>query len=240
MCRLTASLLSHSGLLHTCYAQPQSMAIIIHTCTRACVIALCVLLQFVTSQIDLLHSVTAVWIILLCVCTAHRWVCRDFPDLKLAVEKFILNSFEPTSYDSMKQLCERYNRAVSNIKKLWSGRQPPPGIDAPPSIPLLRHIINQAYSRAVNSPEDLNSYEPFSPEVYGETSFELVCEVIKLTKMTENDVFLDLGSGVGQIVLQVAAKVGCKCYGVEKADIPAKFARVIKFSKSHSIPFRML
>ena len=25
-----------------------------------------------------------------------RWVCRDFPDLKLAVEKFILNSFEPT------------------------------------------------------------------------------------------------------------------------------------------------
>ncbi|CAI7993879.1 Histone-lysine N-methyltransferase, H3 lysine-79 specific [Geodia barretti] len=125
----------------------------------------------------------------------------------------------------MKQLCERYSRAVANIKKLWSGRQPPPGIDAPPSIPLLRHIINQAYSRAITSPEDLNSYEPFSPEVYGETSFELVCEVIKLTKMTENDVFLDLGSGVGQIVLQVAAKVGCKCYGLEKADIPAKFAR---------------
>ena len=31
--------------------------------------------------------------------------------------------------------------------------------------------------------------------MYGETSFELVCEVIKLTKMTENDVFVDLGSG---------------------------------------------
>jgi H3 lysine-79-specific histone-lysine N-methyltransferase len=103
-----------------------------------------------------------------------RWVCRDFPDLKLAVEKFILNSFEPTSYDSMKQLCERYNRAVSNIKKLWSGRQPPPGIDAPPSIPLLRHIINQAYSRAVNSPEDLNSYEPFSPEVHTHSHHLLV------------------------------------------------------------------
>jgi H3 lysine-79-specific histone-lysine N-methyltransferase len=94
-----------------------------------------------------------------------RWVCRDFPDLKLAVEKFVLNSFEPTSFESMKQLCERYNRAVANIKKLWSGRQPPPGIDAPPSIPLLRHIINQAYNRAVTKPEELNSYEPFSPEV---------------------------------------------------------------------------
>ena len=32
-------------------------------------------------------------------------------------------------------------------------------------------------------------------QVYGETSFELVCEMMKLTKMTENDVFVDLGSG---------------------------------------------
>uniref|UniRef100_A0A1X7SI86 Histone-lysine N-methyltransferase, H3 lysine-79 specific n=1 Tax=Amphimedon queenslandica TaxID=400682 RepID=A0A1X7SI86_AMPQE len=52
----------------------------------------------------------------------------------------------------------------------------------------------------------------------------LIQEVIATTRMTENDVFLDLGSGVGQIVLQVAASVGCKCYGIEKADIPAKYA----------------
>ena len=55
--------------------------------------------------------------------------------------------------------------------------------------------MNQVYNRAVTSPEDLNTYEPFSPEVYGETSFDLVVEVIKHTKMTEGDVFLDLGSG---------------------------------------------
>lgn len=36
-------------------------------------------------------------------------------------------------------------------------------------------------------------------------------------------------AGIGQIVLQVAAKIGCKCYGLEKADIPAKFAEVIEF-----------
>ena len=46
-----------------------------------------------------------------------------------------------------------------------------------------------------------------------------------------------VSAGVGQIVLQVAAKVGCKCYGLEKADIPAKFARVIKSSTSHSVSF---
>ena len=31
--------------------------------------------------------------------------------------------------------------------------------------------------------------------MYGETSFDLICEVMKHTKMTENDVFVDLGSG---------------------------------------------
>ena len=55
--------------------------------------------------------------------------------------------------------------------------------------------MNQVYNRAVTSPEALNSYEPFSPEVYGETSFDLVAEVIKQTHLTENDVFVDLGSG---------------------------------------------
>ena len=76
-----------------------------------------------------------------------------------------------------------------------SGRQPPDCIDSPPCLPLLKHIMNQAYNRAVTNPEALNSYEPFSPEVYGETSFELVTEVIKHTNLKENDIFVDLGSG---------------------------------------------
>ncbi|XP_019855114.1 PREDICTED: uncharacterized protein LOC109584002 [Amphimedon queenslandica] len=156
-----------------------------------------------------------------------RWVCSDFPELETAVQNCIFNHFDPSSFESMKMFCEKYNRAVDNIRKLWSGRQPPPCIDVLPSSQHLKHIITQIYNRSVKKPEDLNQYEPFSPEVYGETSFELIQEVIATTRMTENDVFLDLGSGVGQIVLQVAASVGCKCYGIEKADIPAKYAETM-------------
>jgi len=37
-------------------------------------------------------------------------------------------------------------------------------------------------------------------------------------------------AGVGQVVLQVAAATNCKHhYGVEKADIPAKYAEVREF-----------
>lgn len=81
------------------------------------------------------------------------------------------------------------------VFKQWSGRQPPECIDAPPSQPLLKHILNQVYNRAVTNPEALNSYEPFSPEVYGETSYELVNEIVKHTHLSESDIFVDLGSG---------------------------------------------
>uniref|UniRef100_A0A4W3GTV6 Histone-lysine N-methyltransferase, H3 lysine-79 specific n=1 Tax=Callorhinchus milii TaxID=7868 RepID=A0A4W3GTV6_CALMI len=90
---------------------------------------------------------------------------------------------------------------------------------------LLRHILQQVYNHSVTDPEKLNNYEPFSPEVYGETSFDLVAQMIDEIKMMEDDTFVDLGSGVGQVVLQVAAATHCRhYYGVEKAEIPAKYA----------------
>lgn len=53
----------------------------------------------------------------------------------------------------------------------------------------------QVYNHSVLEPEKLNQYEPFSPEVYGETSFGLVSQMIKELDMKEDDVFIDLGSG---------------------------------------------
>lgn len=79
-------------------------------------------------------------------------------------------------------------------------------------------------------PDKLNQYEPFSPEVYGETSYELVCQMIDQIDVTEDDVFVDLGSGVGQVVLQMAAATLCKiCIGVERADVPSRYAQVLFF-----------
>lgn len=80
--------------------------------------------------------------------------------------------------------------------------------------------MQQTYNAAVTDPEKLNQYEPFSPEVYGETSYDLVCQMIDQIEITADDVFIDLGSGVGQVVLQMAAATPCKiCLGVEKAEV---------------------
>ena len=64
--------------------------------------------------------------------------------------------------------------------------------------------------------------------MYGETSFELICQILdKLHPISSDNKFIDLGSGVGQVVLQVAALTDCEfSFGIEKANTPAKYATV--------------
>jgi len=72
----------------------------------------------------------------------------------------------------------------------------------------------------------------FGLQVYGETSYDLVCQMIDQIEITKDDIFVDLGSGVGQVVLQMAAATPCKiCFGVERAEVPSKYAEVSCFHR---------
>ncbi len=91
----------------------------------------------------------------------------------------------------------------------------------------LKHILQKCYNKSVKDPNELNNYEAFTPEVYGETSFDLICQILdKLHPIYGENKFVDLGSGVGQVVLQVAALTNCSIsLGIEKANTPASYAR---------------
>ncbi|KAI4481422.1 hypothetical protein M0804_009542 [Polistes exclamans] len=161
-----------------------------------------------------------------------RWVCDDLPDLKLPLENNVLCNYDTRDYESMKSLCDRFNRAIDSLVQLEKGTSlPSQRLNKRPSRGLLRHILQQTYNQAVVEPDKLNQYEPFSPEVYGETSFELICQMIDQVDVTEDDVFVDLGSGVGQVVLQMAAATLCKiCIGVERADVPSRYAQSMEIN----------
>ena len=67
-----------------------------------------------------------------------------------------------------------------------------------------KQILSKVYNNVISNPDELNNYEPFTAGVYGETSFELVNDMIDMMSPITNDMkFIDLGSGVGQVVLQV-------------------------------------
>ena len=51
--------------------------------------------------------------------------------------------------------------------------------------------------------------------------------MIEHVKVSEDDIFIDLGSGVGQVVLQMAASTPCKkAWGIERAEWPNNYAKV--------------
>ena len=91
---------------------------------------------------------------------------------------------------------------------------------------VLMRIIDENYQRTVgpNVPS-LKQYEAFSSTVYGELMPALSHEMIRLTKLREDSLFLDLGSGVGNVVVQASLQTGCKSYGIELMPHPARVAR---------------
>jgi len=88
--------------------------------------------------------------------------------------------------------------------------------------------LNQAYANVVKDSSTLNKYKGFSDEVYGEAGHDLITDLITKVPITKEQIFLDLGSGIGQVVMQVAAQAQCKAsYGVEFSDTPATYAEAM-------------
>lgn len=160
-----------------------------------------------------------------------RWVAREYLEFKPAIENLLPDQPDLKSYDCIKSLCDKYNKIPDMVMKMNKGTSIALKTSSRASQGLLKHIIQQVYNEAIDDPSELNKYTAFSSETYGETSFEFMAQLIERDQFRpgENDVFVDLGSGVGHLVLQVAATVECKkCYGIEIADVPAGYAKAMK------------
>ncbi|KAJ2140340.1 Nucleosomal histone H3-Lys79 methylase [Coemansia sp. RSA 564] len=91
---------------------------------------------------------------------------------------------------------------------------------------LAIHIVEQTYNRVVAPTVNmLRQYKAFSNNVYGEILPTLVSEFIERAGISHDTTFIDLGCGIGNVVLQVAAQTGCFSCGIEIMKVPARFAR---------------
>lgn len=82
---------------------------------------------------------------------------------------------------------------------------------------LVAFILGQVYDRTVAPKvELLAKYENGSDNVYGELLAPFISDIlVERIKMTSGQVFVDLGSGVGNVVLQAALEIGCESWGCE-------------------------
>ncbi|CAK7210635.1 Nucleosomal histone H3-Lys79 methylase [Sporothrix curviconia] len=89
---------------------------------------------------------------------------------------------------------------------------------------LPRHfvafVLDQVYDRTVAPKVDLlRKYENGSDNVYGELLHPFITDIlVDRLKMTSDQVFVDLGSGVGNVVLQAALEIGCESWGCEMME----------------------
>ncbi|KAK3180430.1 Nucleosomal histone H3-Lys79 methylase [Lecanicillium sp. MT-2017a] len=85
---------------------------------------------------------------------------------------------------------------------------------------LVAFILDQIYDRTVAPQvELLSKYENGTDYVYGELLHPFVTKLfVEQLKMTSDQVFVDLGSGVGNVVLQAALEIGCDSWGCEMME----------------------
>ena len=93
-------------------------------------------------------------------------------------------------------------------------------------LPLVERILAQIYSRTVSPKVNLlKQYENGTDNVYGELLPRFSHGIFLETGLGPGQVFVDLGSGVGNVVLQAALEAGCEAWGVEQMPNPAGLAR---------------
>lgn len=93
-------------------------------------------------------------------------------------------------------------------------------------LKLVQHIVKgQIYSRTVSPKVDsVRKYEGFSDNVYGELLPKFLSRIFRETQLKSDQIFVDLGSGVGNCVLQAALEIGCESWGCEVMKNPATLA----------------
>eukprot|EP00158_Paraphelidium_tribonemae_P006949 Partr_v1_DN28048_c3_g1_i2_m56702 putative Histone methyltransferase that specifically methylates histone H3 to form H3K79me. This methylation is required for telomere silencing and for the pachytene checkpoint during the meiotic cell cycle by allowing the recruitment of RAD9 to double strand breaks. Nucleosomes are preferred as substrate compared to free histones (By similarity) len=137
----------------------------------------------------------------------------------------IARSVKKGNFDVLESELNNFNNAMKLIVN-----HEPERIASLRRIPLSYKqseiLLEQVYSRVIPDPETLQSYKGFSREVYGETRPSTITDLIRITNIKQQHTFLDLGSGIGNVVLQIHAQTGCKAYGIELLEIPANYAKL--------------
>ncbi len=109
------------------------------------------------------------------------------------------------------------------IKDKLSDGTIPRIIDDMHAIPLslVKRITAQSYNRIVSPHAHRLRRVKGKETTYGELLTPFVHKIFAQTGLNSSHVFIDLGSGVGNVVLQSALQTGAESWGIEKMDLAA-------------------
>ena len=140
---------------------------------------------------------------------------KRFLDDAKGIHRKLKRAIANKSYQEFREAVAEYNEALEGLRAKGVITKNLDDIHELP-LPLVEHILTQIYSRTVSPKVDsLRKYENGTDNVYGELLPRFISKIFKETKITSDKVFVDLGSGVGNVVLQAALEIGCESWGCE-------------------------
>ncbi|QKX58558.1 uncharacterized protein TRUGW13939_05683 [Talaromyces rugulosus] len=149
---------------------------------------------------------------------------EEFDNESTGIKRRFRRALAHASETEFLETLSDYNRAV---RRLVADNSIAKHLDATHllRLPLVERILTQIYSRTVSPRvESLRQYENGTDNVYGELLPRFISNIFKETQLKSGQVFVDLGSGVGNVVLQAALEIGCESWGCEMMPNACKLA----------------
>lgn len=150
--------------------------------------------------------------------------CDKFNDETSGLRRRLRRALAHASESEFRTVIRDYNKTLEQLVMDGSVAS---NIDATHSLtlPLVERILTQIYSRTVSPRvESLRQYENGTDNVYGELLPRFISTIFKETRLKSRQIFVDLGSGVGNVVLQAALEIGCESWGCEMMPNACKLA----------------
>lgn len=147
----------------------------------------------------------------------------DFLSETTGTVRLLKRAVAKNSADDFKTAIESFNKMIK--EKLTDGTISKV-LDDTHAIPLslTKRILAQVYQRTVSPHAHLLRRVKDKQTTYGELLPPFVHTIFHQTRLSSSHVFIDLGSGVGNVVLQSALQTGAESWGIELMDTPAEFA----------------
>ncbi|KAK1146101.1 Nucleosomal histone H3-Lys79 methylase [Aspergillus melleus] len=139
----------------------------------------------------------------------------EFNNESTGIKRRLRRALAQGSEKDFRQVVTDYNHAIERLRRSGSIAKK---LDSTHrlNLPLVERILTQIYSRTVSPRvESLRQYENGTDNVYGELLPRFISTIFKETGLKSGQVFVDLGSGVGNVVLQAALEIGCESWGCE-------------------------
>ena len=150
----------------------------------------------------------------------------EFTNETTGINRRLRRALAHASETEFRQAVTDYNNA---IRRLRANGAIAKRLDATKrlNLPLVERILNQIYSRVVSPHvKELRRYENGTDNVYGELLPRLITTMFKETRLKSDHIFVDMGSGVGNVVLQAALEIGCESWGCEVMPKASRLAEM--------------